>query len=127
MSHPKISFGSLEKSIMVVLWKHGRQTVRQVLDQLPPHSDCAYTTVMTVMNRLAKQGVLRRRLGSHGAYHYDPIHNRDSFCAQASRYTVDQLVAQYGDIALAQFINRLDRVPAEKLNRLRRRVQSPQK
>jgi predicted transcriptional regulator len=62
---------------MEIIWAgHGREvTGRQVADALPEY---AYTTVATVLDRLAHKGVLRRRMvgrtirfssaGSKGAY-----------------------------------------------------------
>ena len=55
------TLGELEERVMHVLW--GRQkptTVRDVFEQLAPERDLAYTTVMTVMDRLWRKGLLSR-------------------------------------------------------------------
>src|SRR5580658_1766630 len=69
--------GDLERRVMEIVWESpGREvTGRQVADALPEY---AYTTVATVLDRLAHKGVLRRRMvertirftsaGSKGAY-----------------------------------------------------------
>jgi predicted transcriptional regulator len=53
--------GELERRVIEVLWNEpGReQTGRQVADALP---DYAYTTVATVLDRLARKGLVRRRM-----------------------------------------------------------------
>lgn len=53
--------GELERRVIEVLWnKPGReQTGRQVANALPGY---AYTTVATVLDRLAQKGLVRRRM-----------------------------------------------------------------
>lgn len=118
MPRPKAFFGQLEQAILEALWANGPGTVREVLPRLRRH--VAYTTVMTVMNRLVDQGILRRSNGLGGAFRYTPRHSRDRLSASLTRQTIDQLVHSYGDVALVQFLDRLDRVPSDKLARLKR-------
>jgi predicted transcriptional regulator len=116
----KLQFGQLEQAIMNVVWVKPASTVREVLDQLPPQRRAAYTTVMTVMNRLVAQRVLRRTLGRGGAFTYSAVQSRDAFLVDATHASIDQLVRQYGDAALVQFMAALDDIPAEKLARLKK-------
>ena len=51
--------GELEDRIMNTLWDRGEATVRQVLEL--QGGDLAYTTVMTVLDRLHHKGRVRRR------------------------------------------------------------------
>jgi predicted transcriptional regulator len=115
----KSSLGPLERDIMDILWKRGTATVRDVVDALSSRGS-AYTTIMTVMNRLAAAGWLRRHSSEQGAYTYHPTSSREHLLSKATKQTVDDLVRQYGDIALVQFIERIDKVPPEKLQELRR-------
>lgn len=48
--------GSLESEVIRVVWDNGEATVQQVKDILEPNRRLAYTTVMTVMSRLAEKG-----------------------------------------------------------------------
>ena len=55
--------GDLERSVMDHLWDADEpQTVRQVHDALSAYRELAYTTVMTVLDRLAKKGLVDRDL-----------------------------------------------------------------
>src|SRR5260370_34209633 len=64
-----MALGSLEAQVMDALWAAGRPvTVRQALevlneDRTPP---LAYTTVLTVMQRLAGKGALTRTVRGRG-------------------------------------------------------------
>jgi predicted transcriptional regulator len=51
------ALGALERDVMNVLWedRHGDLTVREVADQLPNY---AYTTIATVLTRLADKGLV---------------------------------------------------------------------
>ncbi len=122
MARSKTFFGQLEQAILDHLWTTGQGTVRDVLTDLHRQRRVAYTTVMTVMNRLVEQGYLRRQLGSGGAFVYSPRLSRDHLSASVTRQTVNQLVRHYGDVALVQFMDRLDQVPVDKLQRLKRQL-----
>lgn len=53
---------SLERNVLEILWSRGESSVRDVLAELG--SDHAYTTILTVLQRLhAKREVRRRREG----------------------------------------------------------------
>lgn len=53
--------GELQEQIMRVLWRHGKARVEKVREALPKRHRGAYTTVQTVLNRLAERGLLRRQ------------------------------------------------------------------
>ena len=53
--------GGLETKVMDVLWNTlSPLSVREVHDSLAPSSDLAYTTILTVLDRLAKKGLATR-------------------------------------------------------------------
>jgi predicted transcriptional regulator len=53
--------GDLQAEIMSVVWSLGEASVEDVRAQQPVRRRAAYTTVQTVMNRLAGRGLLRRK------------------------------------------------------------------
>ena len=61
----------LELDIMKAVWKNSPITVRTVQQSIRPGRNLAYTTVMTIMDRLYHKGVLRRNLHSRTHY-YEP-------------------------------------------------------
>lgn len=73
--------GPLEAEIMDHAWKQeGPVTVREVVDSVGARQHLAYTTVMTVMERLSNKGFLvRRKVGR--AYSYAPRMSRDDYSA----------------------------------------------
>ncbi len=75
-------FGELEAVVMDRLWNHGEaMSVRQVLQAMPASHPVAYTTVMTVMERLYRKGLLDRQ-EQHRAFLYQPRQSRADHAAQ---------------------------------------------
>ena len=107
--------GPLEGEIMELVWAAGEPpTVRDILERLNARrpQQLAYTTVMTVMNRLAEKGALRRRRRGRG-YLYEPTAD------DAAGLAVQRVVREYGDAALAQFVDQA-RAEPKLLQRLER-------
>lgn len=76
-----LSLGELERAVMDVLWDRGAPlTVRDVVRALAAR-DPAYTTVMTVLDRLAKKGVVRRTRDGR-AWLYSAAASRENYVAQ---------------------------------------------
>ena len=68
--------GELEQAVLEILWSRaGRLSVREVHELLAADRDLAYTTVMTVLDRLAKKGLVVRNLDGR-AWLYRPAKSR---------------------------------------------------
>lgn len=102
------TLGDLEAEIMKIIWKLETASVRQVFSRLKKKRKIAYTTVMTVMTRLAQKGILRRQLDESGAYIYTPIQDKSSFFAAASKKVINNLIKEFGEVAVAQFIDAVE-------------------
>ena len=73
--------GDLERAVMDTLWESSTpQTVRQVHAALSRDRSIAYTTVMTVLRRLAGKGVVRQ-LRDDRAHRYVASRSRDQLVA----------------------------------------------
>ncbi|GII91844.1 BlaI/MecI/CopY family transcriptional regulator [Sinosporangium siamense] len=106
--------GDLESTIMDRMWSYRRPaSVRDVLEDLRKDREIAYTTVMTVMDKLHTKGLLKRRpLGR--AYIYETVASKEAYTAELMR---DSL-AQSGNRAatLVHFLERLTPEEAEALS-----------
>lgn len=66
---------------MTRVWRWNRPvTVREVLQDLQSERDIAYTTVMTVLDKLHRKGWLRRERAGR-AYRYEPVSSREAYTA----------------------------------------------
>ncbi|WP_406297326.1 BlaI/MecI/CopY family transcriptional regulator [Embleya sp. NBC_00888] len=77
--------GELETQVMLRVWWLNRpSSVREVQEALLPDREPAYTTVMTVLDKLFRKGLLRRRLAGR-AYLYEAVRSRDAYTAELMR------------------------------------------
>lgn len=108
--------GPLEAEVMAELWRaDGPVPVRDVAEALNVGrvAPLAYTTVMTVMSRLAGKGLLARSRSGR-RFVYAPT------VADTAEIAVRSVLEEFGDAALARFVQRaeLDPALAERLRRL---------
>ena len=117
-----MALGDLEREVMTQLWDAGEPlTVRQVHERVSRERDLAYTTVMTVLDRLAKKGVVTQEKADR-AYRYAPAQSREEMTAALM---LDALSgAPDGatrDAALAHFVGRLSPEALRRRDRSGRR------
>lgn len=100
---------------MDVLWDRcpetGGLTVREVADALKER-ELAYTTVMTVLDRLAGKGMVERERNGR-AWSYRPAASRDAFVAQLMLDALDLTGSR--DAALVHFARSVTGKEAEVL------------
>jgi predicted transcriptional regulator len=110
--------GDLERAVMDHLWSGSQpQTVRQVHEALSEQRDLAYTTVMTVLQRLAKK-TLAAQIRDDRAHRYAPVHGRDELVAGLMVDALSQAEDSGGrQAALVHFV---ERVGADEAAALRR-------
>jgi predicted transcriptional regulator len=93
--------GPLEAEVMQVLWSAGMpMDVRAVRDAMNERrsTPLAYTTVMTVMARLAEKEILTRRRQGRG-FVYEPA------VPNAAAIAVRNVVRDFGDAAVAGLVD----------------------
>jgi len=100
---------------MDVLWTAGTpMSVREVLARVnePRPEPLAYTTVMTVLARLAEKQILARVRDGRG-YVYEPA------VSDVAQIAVRGVMREFGDAAMARFVDEA-RADPEMLRRLQR-------
>ena len=113
--------GELQTQIMTVLWRIEAGTVDQVRSALPERYRGAYTTVQTVLNRLAERGLLgRTREGV--AMVYRPKVTEAQYLSQSIERTLAGASVDARQVALAQLIGTLDGEELSELQRLAKEV-----
>ena len=110
--------GDLERAVMDHLWASREpQTVRQVHEALAAQRDLAYTTIMTVLQRLAKKNLVVQHRDDR-AHRYAPTHGRDELVAGLMVDALHQAADSGGrEAALVHFV---ERVGADEAAALRR-------
>ena len=97
--------GDLERVVMEQLWAaDDALTVRAVHERLSTTRELAYTTVMTVLDRLAKKGLVTRERDGR-AWRYLPADTREALTAQTMRRTMDDMDVTDRRTALLHFLD----------------------
>jgi predicted transcriptional regulator len=110
--------GELQLAVMEVVWEHQPVSVTDVLTFLnQKNRDLAYTTIMTIMSRLAEKGWLVSEKRGR-AYFYHAAHSRQQAEEAAVGQVVHALLEDFGDVAVAQFVKKLDEIDPHQLARL---------
>jgi len=107
---PVARLGDLERAVMEVLWdlvpasgheRPGAVTARRVAAELAPTRSLAYTTVLTVLDRLERKRLVRR-LRPGRAHLYAPAASRDAYVARLMLEALGS--ASDRDAALLRFV-----------------------
>lgn len=125
MANRKRLLGELERAVMERLWAAGEPvTVREVHQGLSGDRELAYTTVMTVLDRLAKKGLAERERDGK-AWRYRAAAPREDLVADLMRDALDG--AGDRQAALVRFVDQVSDADAallrEALTRLAARDQ----
>ncbi len=100
---PRRLLPPLELEVMKSLWEIEKATVGQTQAHLRPMRLLAYTTVLTLLDRLAKKGAVRREKQGRG-YVYSPVLTRDD----ALDLALDRLVHDFFEDSPAQLRDYLE-------------------
>jgi predicted transcriptional regulator len=110
--------GALERRVMEHLWNSSEpQTVRNVHAAVSARRDLAYTTVMTVLRRLAEKGLVTQHRGDR-AHRYAAVHGRDELVAGLMVNALEQAVDSGG--RMAALVHFVESVGTDDLHALQR-------
>jgi predicted transcriptional regulator len=120
------ALGDLEAEIMELVWKEEEASVRDIHRLLEKKRDIAYTTVMTVMGRLAEKGLLEKeKLGK--MYLYRPALSEEEFNRSITGSSLSGLKGDLAQATLAYFVDNLSSADDETLAELERMIQEKRK
>ncbi|EWT07515.1 CopY family transcriptional regulator [Intrasporangium chromatireducens Q5-1] len=117
---PRNRLGELERAVLEHLWTEGPShpeglTVREVHDVVGVQRDLAYTTLMTVLDRMAKKGLVTRERDGR-AWRYTAAASRDELTSETMRHALGELAGTERRSALLHF---LDESTPEEIDELR--------
>jgi BlaI family transcriptional regulator, penicillinase repressor len=90
--HSILDLAPLELDCLNVLWPLGEATVRDVQRALQPTRPRAYTTIMTILDRLAQKGVVQRQKAGRAW-----LYRANLSAAEARSHAIAQVVDGFFD------------------------------
>ena len=105
--------GESQTEVMRAVWRTGGGTVDEIRSELPAAFQSSYTTVQTLLNRLAERGLLSRTRGQRARgptakIVYRPVISEEEYLAESIERTLDGATPQARRLALTRFIGRID-------------------
>jgi predicted transcriptional regulator len=113
--------GPLQLEVMQALWRLDRGSVEQVRRALAPRHRGAYTTIQTVLNRLAERGLLRREREGNVIFYVSKLSEAEYF-SRSLRQTLSQASADARRTALAHVFGELNPGELDEIEALAERV-----
>ena len=115
--------GMLEKDIMEVLWNRGESSVSDILNSFPSDKNISYSTVITVTNRMAKKGLLKKRKVGK-AYFYKPTYNKEQFFGLVSKKVVEGISEFSLQSAMVNFVDYMSQLDSNKIEYFSKLIES---
>jgi len=108
-----------EWTVMQALWEGSPASAREVLERVHARTDWAYTTVKTVLARLAEKGAVREKKRANTSL-YEPLVTRELARRTALRALLDKAFdGTFGDLVMHMVATeKLGKREREKLARL---------
>jgi predicted transcriptional regulator len=110
--------GTAQAELLNILWRRGSATVPELVESVTKKRDVAYTTILTLVQRLHGRGLLAREPEGRG-FRYRPTRTREELLADWSDELIDRLLGEFGDVAVARLDARLREVGPAARERLR--------
>ena len=104
--------GNLEQEVMSILW-NSQTALKPAEVQAHLGETLAYTTIMTVMQRLYRKGILKRDKDGN-AYRYTPSVTKDEYATGALDKVYKGILAAYGSLAISHFIESVKNDPEHR-------------
>lgn len=108
---------------MAAVWSRdaATATVRDILDAVNVGTSrpLAYTTIMTIMARLHRKGMLGREL-DHRTNVYHPRYSHEQYIEARAAAEVQALVDEFGETALLHFTRQVQSLDPQRREALRR-------
>jgi BlaI family transcriptional regulator, penicillinase repressor len=101
-----------EYNIMLVLWKHGEKSVREIHELLEDTQGWALTTVRTMLDRMVNKNLLRKD-NYHGVFIYKPLISRPAGLVKMVKFFAERVLQTDANTIVAMFSKTSDISPQE--------------
>jgi len=113
--------GELELPIMEILWAKGPLLGRDLYGEIRREKTIAYTTALTVLDRLSKKGFLRKDKNS-GKIVFSPRISREDYRGQVTDRLVELAFEISPDLAVSAFADHFSGLPDEAREKIEKLI-----
>lgn len=118
----QLRLGDLEAAVLDALWERGPLTTPAVYANVGRPRGLAYTTILTVLQRLTKKGLVKRQEDAK-AHTYLPALGRDEYNRRRALALAAEVVP-LGAVGMAAFMAEAERLDPEIVASLRKALEA---
>jgi len=118
-------FGKLQRAIIEIVWELGEASVREVWKRLRKEKELVYTTILTSMQRLEKDGWLTHRLEGNKNI-YTPTKTREQAGVGSVRKFIHKMFNGNAALLFQQLVEE-DELSNKELHELKRLIDKKEK
>lgn len=107
----------LERPLMGILWTKGSMKGRDLYEEIHREKDIAYTTALTVLDRLSKKGLIKKDRKS-GTILFTPAVSRQAYESAVTESLVQKAFEVSPDLAVSAFADIFSKMPKGNLEKL---------
>jgi predicted transcriptional regulator len=111
----------LERPLMDILWTKGSMKGRDLFLEFHKKKGIAYTTALTVLDRLSKKGFIKKDRES-GTILFTPAISRDAYENAVTKNLVQKAFEVSPDLAVSAFADVFSRMPKKDIDRLEKLI-----
>jgi predicted transcriptional regulator len=100
----------LELPLMEILWTKGPRKGREIYEEIRLEKKIAYTTALTVLDRLAKKGFIKKD-GQSGVILFSPRISREAYTGALTENLVQRAFEISPDLAVSAFADHFSQMP----------------
>ncbi|OGD81605.1 hypothetical protein A2572_04475 [Candidatus Collierbacteria bacterium RIFOXYD1_FULL_40_9] len=103
----------LEQEVMVVVWKLKKCHARDVVKKFEKVKPLAYTTVATLLDRLYKKGMVKRK-SEGNVFVFSPKSSSEEYSKKIAKSFFNNFFDSFGESAIVSFAESVESLPKEK-------------
>ena len=119
------ALGDLEAVVLASLWEGGELSTPQVFEQVGVPRRLAYTTILTILQRLHRKGLVTRQAAGK-SHVYAPALSRDQFSERRAEVLAAAMV-KLGSAGVSAFLSEASRLDPEFLAELRAQLKDAER
>ena len=122
----KGSFGplsdELERPVMEILWTKGSMRGKDLYEEIRQNKNIAYTTALTVLDRLSKKGLIKKDRQS-GTILFTPLVSQEAYETAVTEGLIQRAFEMSPDLAVSAFADIFSKMPKEHLDKLGKMIE----
>ncbi len=107
----------LEQDVMNIVWTNRECTVHDVIKALKKDKPVAYTTILTILQRLYEKGLVSKKKDKR-AFLYKAKISKESYSKSMAQGFLKKFFTSFGDVGIASFAESIESLSKKEKDHL---------